>query len=97
MALPYKITRQAGQDLRKALEYYQTQSRDLPARFLQDFITTRQQICQFPESGPLIVKNRRRIPFLGEFRYFIFYVVTGREIVIVAVLHQRRSPRVWKR
>lgn len=97
MALPYKLTDKARQDLRKAIEYYRDKGTELPGRFLRDFIATRKHICEFPEIHKIIVKKHRRANFLGKFPYFIFYMATKKEVTIVAVMHQRRKPKTWKK
>lgn len=97
MAFPYKITDKARQDLREAIEYYRQRGNNLPNRFLKAFIDTRQQICEFPHTHQVIVKNRRRANFIGKFPYFIFYIATKKEVIIIAVMHQKRKPKTWKK
>jgi plasmid stabilization system protein ParE len=47
-----------------------------------------------PESWPEIEDGIRRRP-LRRFPYSVLYRIDKDEIVIVAVMHQRRHPRYW--
>jgi plasmid stabilization system protein ParE len=97
MALRYKITPQAAQDLRDALDYYKALDRELPNYFMREYLATRKLICEFPNSYPVIVKSRRRAKFIGKFPYSIFYLTQKDTVIIVAILHHKRHPKNWKR
>ena len=47
-----------------------------------------------PESFP-IVRGTVRRALARRFPYGVFFVVSDRDVAILAVVHARRDPRVW--
>lgn len=78
-----------------AAQYYQNQSVGLGAEFLAEVERTVAAIVVHPKAAPKVKKEIRR-RLLKRFPFGILYVATADEIVIIAVMHLRRSPGYWQ-
>jgi hypothetical protein len=63
--------------------------------FLRVVRATVEEIAEAPERWPHGPHARKRV--LGRFPFTIHYRFDAREIVIMAVAHQRRRPGYWSR
>ncbi|HEY4219380.1 MAG TPA: type II toxin-antitoxin system RelE/ParE family toxin [Gemmatimonadaceae bacterium] len=85
----------ARADLRAAREWYADQQAGL-ALELRDMVdVTLADIGEYPERYAEIDPGIRRA-VLGKFPYAIFYRIRTDNIEILAVLHHRRDPLVWR-
>ena len=87
---------EAEADLAASTLWYEEQHDGLGARFLAEVDATFRRI----ESNPLafsFVRGRLRRALLRRFPFGAFYVLTEEHIVIVAVLHAARDPRLWRK
>ena len=86
----------ARADLRKAKRYYERQRPGLGEEFLDAAWNRIQHLVRHPYTAPVIEYDVRRA---GEdrFHYNLYYYVEEDELVIIAVIHQRRHPDTWKR
>ena len=78
-------------DLEDATSWYDAQKRGLGGEFLDEvdavFHRMEKHPLQFPKyHGDLL----RRFP------YSVYFLKERRRIVVVGILHQRRSPRSWQ-
>jgi plasmid stabilization system protein ParE len=89
------VRRLAKKDLREACDWYNRQSPELRAEFLAaaDEVFTR--IQQSPEHYAPIYKQVRHAQF-KRFPYVAYFVWESARIRVIAVLHDRRDPEVWK-
>ncbi len=77
-----------------AAVFYEKQVSQLGANFLSILESAIRDICEQPEAWPDIgygIKKRQ----LRRFPYSVLYQIDDSEIVIVAVMHQRRRPNYW--
>jgi plasmid stabilization system protein ParE len=77
-----------------AAVFYEQQVERLGQSFLSIMEAAIDDLGAQPESWPEIEDGIRRRP-LRRFPYSVLYRIDKDEIVIVAVMHQRRHPRYW--
>ncbi len=85
----------AEEDLEEASAWYERQREGLGKEFLAAVGDALEKIVRHPDFGMLVHRRLRRAN-VRRFPYGVFYIVEPDRIVIVGVLHGRRSPRVWK-
>lgn len=85
----------AEQDLAEAHRWYEEQRTGLGADFLLCVEDGLAKIRTAPEAYPIVHRNVRRL-LIRRFPYGVFYMVEPTRILILAVLHERRDPEVWK-
>ena len=89
------IRPEAKRDLREAKDWYRATSRELSDDFVRrvgDAIALAQER---PLAFQIVLRTFRRV-LLHRFPYALFYHSGSDRIVVVAVLHQSRSPEVLK-
>ena len=87
------VRRLAEQHLAEASAWYEQQATGLGSNFLDRFEEALAQIARFPESGPIVFLDYRRL-LLRRFPYGVFYVLEGNLIVVAAIYHLARHPRI---
>ncbi len=90
------IRPEAEDDLIDVYNWYEEQSRGLGMDFLRCIDASLNSIQHYPEMYQKIHKNIRRT-FIRRFPYGIFYLVDEDKIVILAILHVKRDPKLWKK
>jgi plasmid stabilization system protein ParE len=85
----------AEADLENAAQWYDEERPGLAQRFLKDvdrsFVRLRERPLQFP-----VVAGDVRRALLRTFPYAIYFRVSDEMIVVLAVLHLRRNPKIWR-
>jgi plasmid stabilization system protein ParE len=74
--------------------WYEQQHDGLGARFVAEIDATFRRI----EANPMafgLVRGKLRRALVQRFPFGVFYALTERHIVVVAVLHAARDPRLW--
>ena len=94
MSLPIVLSPAAERDIQAAGDWYQGQA-GLGLRFVAEVDRALEKIGRMPEAHPVLYRQIRRGRVL-KFPYSIFYRVLDSRIEIVAVLHARRDPSVWR-
>jgi plasmid stabilization system protein ParE len=90
------IRPEAHADLEEAALWYEDQRPGLGEIFSRQMFALIDQIAEWPLRFSVVARSVRR-GFLYRFPYAVYFIVDERAIVIIAVLHQRRDPAVWKR
>ena len=85
----------AQDDVEAAALWYEEQRRGLGDDFLGKVSEIFGEIFDSPLRFPVAAAPVRR-GFLDRFPYAVYFTLDEREVVIIAVLHQRRDPGVWK-
>lgn len=85
----------AEADLEDAARWYDAERAGLSARFLSDVDRTFSRIAERPLQFPLVAGDVRRA-LLQTFPYAVYFRPSDDAIVVVAVLHLRRNPKVWR-
>lgn len=92
--IPVRLLRPAEVEMLKAATYYDQQANGLGQLFLSSLETAVNSIIDNPNAWPTIrSKIRKRI--VSKFPYSILFRVDSNEIVIMAIMHQRRRPDCW--
>jgi plasmid stabilization system protein ParE len=85
----------AEADLETAARWYDEEQPGLAGRFLNDvdrsFVRLRERPLQFP-----VVAGEVRRALMHAFPYAIYFRVSNEIVVVLAVLHLRRNPRIWQ-
>lgn len=89
------VTAAAETDLAGAFDWYEDQSPGLGAEFLRAvdavFATAQRTPGLFA-----VVQGHTRRALLRRFPYGVFFTAADDEVVVLAVVHSRRHPRVWQ-
>jgi toxin ParE1/3/4 len=92
----FEIRKPAQADITDAARWYEQRDKGLGAEFLRALDACFSSIQRSPESHALVHPRLRRA-LLRRFPYGVFYVVEKQRISVIACLHVRRRPDVWKR
>jgi plasmid stabilization system protein ParE len=90
------IRPEAERDLQDGYEWYETQGSGLGDQLAESVEAGVKFIKEFPLASPVVYKNVRRF-LVKRFPYVIFYVVEADAVVVIAIFHCKRNPKVWKR
>lgn len=85
----------AIEEFLSAVQWYEDQRSGLGTEFEFACRAAIALIEQHPLSFPVVHGEVRRV-VLRRFPYMIFYRSREEELVIVAVMHERRDPRRWR-
>ena len=95
MASRFIVRPLAEVDLEDAATWYEAERAGLAARFLSDVDRTFTRIADRPLQFPLIADEVRRA-LLHTFPYAVYFRSSNEAVVVMAVLHLRRNPKVWR-
>ncbi|NJL49344.1 MAG: type II toxin-antitoxin system RelE/ParE family toxin [Leptolyngbyaceae cyanobacterium SM2_5_2] len=93
--LPIFLDSRAEEDLDAAAQWYAQQSAELALEFLDAVDAAFGFIAQFSKAGREVADGIRRV-LTKKFPFCVYYKVDDGQVVIVAVLHFRRSPEAWQ-
>ncbi len=85
----------AQEELDDAVEYHNAKIPGLGDDLFDEVISAARRLCDFPELWPKVRKNIRRCR-LKRFPYSLIYRADSNEIVVIAVMHNRRRPNYWR-
>ena len=94
MSLPVVLTPEAEADFDAAADWYQEQA-GLGAKFTACAREALNQIGQMPELHAILHRDIRRSK-VQKFPYNVYFRVRADRVEVIAVLHSRRDPSVWK-
>jgi plasmid stabilization system protein ParE len=92
----HRLTRDAQADLREALRWYRLQAAGLDQDLLDCFDDCLAMIERFPEAFPVVHEGVRRAP-MPRFPYAVLYTAEADSLLVRAVWHTGRDPRVLAR
>ena len=90
-----KIRPEAEEDLTDAAIWYEEQCVGLGNEFLDRVLSTFKSIAAQPGMYP-VVHSRTRRALMHRFPFGIYYCIESDSIVVLAVMHGSRHPRLWK-
>lgn len=94
MPLPAVYRRKVGRDLAGAYRWYEEQRAGLGEEFLGAVEASFHAIQEFPEMfGRVYGEVRRAV--ISRFPYAVFYRIEPKRIVVLAVVHMARDPKLW--
>lgn len=85
------LSREAEEDVRSAYEWYENQRENLGRAFVIEVERALEAVQERPEAYMQCYKSVRRA-LCKRFPYAIYFVRKNSDIVVLAVLHQRRKP-----
>jgi plasmid stabilization system protein ParE len=85
----------AEADLETAAEWYDKKGTGIAERFLGDVDRTLARVRERPLLFPTAAADVRRA-LLHTFPYAVYFRVSDEMVSVLAVLHLRRDPRVWR-
>ena len=85
----------AEADLEDAARWYEDERGGLSERFLSDVDRTIARIRERPFEFPAVSGDVRRA-LLHTFPYAVYFRTSDEAVVVLAVLHLRRNPKVWR-
>jgi toxin ParE1/3/4 len=89
------LRKEAEQDIKAAYEWYEKQRTDLGKAFINEIDLKLEKIVEHPDLYAAIYKGIRRA-FCKRFPYSVYFMKSENDVVVIAVLHQRRNPAVWQ-
>jgi len=92
---PLLLRPAAAADLEEARLWYDKQRTGLGDEFLAEAEAAIARILATPLAYAVVYKDRRR-GLLRRFPYSVVYRIIDDVIVVLAVVHAKRSPRVWR-
>lgn len=84
---------EARRDALEAHRWYEAQAPGLGAQFRDELEATLEGICETPTAFPVLLRDTRRAR-LRRFPYGVFFREYDETVVVVAVLHGRRDPKL---
>jgi len=94
--LPIIFRRQVGRDLAAGFQYYEAQAQGLGERFIGAARSAFEAIERYPQMFASVHGDVRRA-IVSRFPYAVFYRIEQDRIVVLAVLHTARDPKLWPR
>jgi plasmid stabilization system protein ParE len=85
----------AEADLEDAARWYEVERAGLTDRFLSDVERTFGRIRERPLQFPTVAADVRRA-LLHTFPYAVYFRASAESVIVLAVLHLRRNPKVWR-
>jgi hypothetical protein len=79
------------EDLGSARDWYDSQLQGLGDLFIQRFEERLRAVATAPRSFPTVIESIRRAP-LKQFPYGIFFEYEAGQLVVIALMHFKRSP-----
>jgi len=92
--LPVVYRRKVGRDLAGGYAWYNRQRDGLGEEFLAGVDAAFDTIERFPDVFARVHGEVRRA-ILSRFPYAVFYRVETQRVVVLAVIHTARDPKVW--
>ena len=96
----YRFHQEALVEYEDAIEYYERAEEGLGETFIRDVEEVLALTLEFPHMGSPVLNTppeldvRRRL--VQRFSVEVDYVVTGDELIVIAVFHTRRRPGYWR-
>ena len=90
------IRSEAEEDLKEIFQWYEEQSKGLGSDFLRCIDASLNSIQNYPEMSRKVYKNIHRV-LIRRFPYGIFYIWNFNKIIVLAVFHAKRNPKLWKK
>lgn len=81
-------------EFQSAIEYYQTESRELGIRFYREVLTAWNRVEAHPRAWPKVRGEIRKCLVRG-FPYKVLYTIEQDWIHVLAVMHSSRKPGYW--
>lgn len=95
MSFPVVLRRPAQAEFDQAIDWYEQQRAGLGADFTNRVQDVFDRIAASPEIHPTVYRDVRKA-LVRQFPYAVFYRFRVDRVVVLAVFHTKRNPRIWK-
>ncbi|MGP0065097.1 MAG: type II toxin-antitoxin system RelE/ParE family toxin [Isosphaeraceae bacterium] len=95
MSLPLILIPEARAEFDEAFDWYDRKKAGLGADFADCVQRVFDRISACPEIYP-VVRHDVRKAGVARFPYSVYYRIDPTQILVVAVVHSRRDPRIWQ-
>ena len=95
MSLPLTFRAAAKSEFDEAASWYESQRSELGVSFIAEIDRVLEAIANQPTLFR-IAKVDVRVALVSRFPYAVYYRVKPTRIVVIAVFHTSRDPKVWK-
>jgi hypothetical protein len=85
----------AEHEFAEAVDFYNAERPGLGYELAQEVQRTLDRISAFPEAWPLFSERTRRC-IVRCFPYGVLYQIRADCVLVVALLHMKRSPKTWQ-
>jgi plasmid stabilization system protein ParE len=92
LSIVFRLEAQAEFD--EAIDWYEQQA-ELGLEFLDCVADSLTRIAATPESCEIVYEDVRRA-VVQRFPYSVFYQVEQQQIVVLAIFHSKRDPKIWQ-
>jgi plasmid stabilization system protein ParE len=96
MSLRLVIRGAAERDLDEASRWYEQKGQGQGARFLEAVEQTIERIRRQPELHRVVFGDIRRMRVARFKKYYVYYRIRPAKIVVTAVFHASRDPKIWQ-
>ena len=96
MSFEIIIRSEAEVEMMDAFDWYEKRAKGLGSEFLLAVDAAFQSILRNPRQYPIIHKAVRRA-LLRRFPHEIFFIPEENRVVVIAVFHAKRNPKLWQR
>jgi plasmid stabilization system protein ParE len=86
---------EAEAEIAEAASWYESHGRGLGPEFLRAVEAVLETVQRNPQQYQVIHRDLRRAP-LRRFPFSLMYILSEREIMVLACIHGRRCPKHWK-
>jgi plasmid stabilization system protein ParE len=90
-----RVLSSAEREFAEAVDFYNAERPDLGYELAAEVQRTLERISAFPEAWPLFSRRARRC-IVRRFPYGVLYQVRSDCVLVVALLHMKRSPKIWQ-
>ena len=94
MGLPVVYRRKVGRDLAGGYAWYNGQRDGLGEEFLAAVNAAFDTIVRFPDIFARVHGEVRRA-IVSRFPFAVFYRVETKHVIVLAVIHTARDPKIW--
>ena len=95
MSLPVVLRQEARTEFDEAFDWYEQQRPGLGVNFVACVQDVLDRIVTTPELYPQVFEDVRRA-IVWRFPYSVFYKIEPSQVVVLAVFHSRRDPKIWQ-
>lgn len=82
-------------DLDEAVDWYELQSPGLGTEFLRSLEAILSRVQRDPKAFPVVQGSNTRRALMRRFPFAVIYTATDSAIIIFAIFHVKRNPRLW--
>ena len=95
MSLPVVLRPEARAEFDEAFDWYEQRRPGLGADFVAQIQEVFDRISTTPELYAQIFHDVRR-GVVRRFPYSVFYKIESQQVVVLAVFHSNRDPKIWQ-